>query len=257
MALQRGEQRHLLDGDRLVLNLGQSHNFWLAFHDLTSSTAVSVLEEDASDRRAPFALSQRGGPGSSKSSSTAASNRFESTRLRPKPSRSPWQHQKDEDDISTAATPHDLHLEEEAEDEDVGAGRYLLKAGPPSSFSLMHMRGQQSAPEVAPWARARSGTSTVTVCGWRPMGSGSGSEGEISSRPSSQSAAALTGRSGYHPMSSLSPVRRTSNGEGGIGAHGSHRRAMSPGLGRRGDAEARNDKSPVRARAETTVPWRI
>jgi len=274
MALERGEQRHLLDGDRLVLNLGQSHNFWLAFNDLTSSTSLGVEDSELlhnTDSIAARSRSALRGQGSSKSSSTvASSNRFESSRFRPRSSRSPWQH-KDEDDISTAATPHDLHPEEEAEDEDVGAGRYLLKAGPSLSFSSQPPKGgfnNQPFTEVAPWARARSSTSATTIAGWRPMtGSASGSEGEASHqnsgpiekrRTSSQPKNALNGRGGYPMAPSLSPVRRSLKAEGG--AHEGHRRAVSPGPGlvdTRADPQVKNDKSPGRVRAEATIPWRI
>jgi hypothetical protein len=39
--LNHSEQRHLLDGDEIVLNIGQEHAFWLIFRDLTASTYVS------------------------------------------------------------------------------------------------------------------------------------------------------------------------------------------------------------------------
>lgn len=48
--LQRGEQRHLLDGDEIVLNIGQEHTFWLIFRDLTASTYVPhYAANEASD----------------------------------------------------------------------------------------------------------------------------------------------------------------------------------------------------------------
>ncbi|CAE8648321.1 unnamed protein product, partial [Polarella glacialis] len=110
--------------------------------------------------------------------STSVSSKFETSRLRPGAgSHRPngLLHSKDEDEISTAATPHDLHPQEEAEEDDVGAGRYLIKAATSSphsaSASSPNSAGQQ--PECAPWARARtrSGSNSVTVGGWRSGGS--------------------------------------------------------------------------------------
>merc|ERR1712113_426338 len=43
--LEKGEQRHLLDGDEIVLNFEQEHMFWLIFRDMTSSTALSQAED--------------------------------------------------------------------------------------------------------------------------------------------------------------------------------------------------------------------
>jgi len=40
--LECSEQRHLLDGDEIVLNFEQEHTFWLIFRDLTASTSIFV-----------------------------------------------------------------------------------------------------------------------------------------------------------------------------------------------------------------------
>eukprot|EP00931_Biecheleriopsis_adriatica_P100936 TRINITY_DN7616_c0_g1_i1.p1 TRINITY_DN7616_c0_g1~~TRINITY_DN7616_c0_g1_i1.p1 ORF type:complete len:1152 (+),score=149.59 TRINITY_DN7616_c0_g1_i1:139-3594(+) len=241
MLLSRGEQRHLLDGDRLVLNLGQLHTFWLAFHDLTASTSIMPEEflagrEADEARRAPTAVggsdnlsidvasgvtlhSLRSSRAKS-ASSVALSSRVEPSRFRQSKvtsQSSGGRNLKDEDDTSTAATPHDLHHEERAEDEDVGAGRFLLKAAATPPFPRSELRSgsrsvQPLVPEVTlPWARARSQTATVTVSGWRPR-SGSGSDGEIpppSSRPSSEAPSALIARRmAYSIGPTSSPGRR-------------------------------------------------
>eukprot|EP00931_Biecheleriopsis_adriatica_P100937 TRINITY_DN7616_c0_g2_i1.p1 TRINITY_DN7616_c0_g2~~TRINITY_DN7616_c0_g2_i1.p1 ORF type:complete len:1134 (+),score=179.38 TRINITY_DN7616_c0_g2_i1:183-3584(+) len=216
MLLSRGEQRHLLDGDRLVLNLGQLHTFWLCFHDLTASTSITPDEcmaghEEHKARNArgiSDILSIDVGSGrtshsllTSKATSTSnvvLSSRFEPSRFRQSDGRS----SKVEDIVSTAATPHDLNHEDEAQEEDVGAGHFLAKAAATPSFSRGDLRSgsrsvQPLVPEVAlPWARACSQAATVTVNGWHPR-SGSGSDGEmlqLSSRPSSEAPSALIAR---------------------------------------------------------------
>lgn len=173
MVLTKGEQRHILDGDQLVLNYGQSHKFWLTFNDLTASTSVRADGPGISSQGGP-GRAARSSLGNAKSSgSVSSSNRFEfaRSRLSKASSRShAISHLKDEDDISTAATPHDLVPEEEADEEDVGAGRYLLKAAPSQGFG----KGFSQSPfahECAPWARARGGSSASTISGWKSNGS--------------------------------------------------------------------------------------
>lgn len=46
LAMARDEQRHLLDGDRIIMNWGQATVFWLTFTDYTRSTLLS-FDEDA------------------------------------------------------------------------------------------------------------------------------------------------------------------------------------------------------------------
>eukprot|EP00435_Cladocopium_sp_Y103_P058363 s120_g20.t1 len=115
-ALAKGEQRHLFDGDRLVLNLGQAHAFWMTFTDLTG-----VRER-----------------------TRKAIRNMQTTIC------------KDDDLISTAATPHDL----QDVDDDRGEGRFLLKATPtlnlanmPSSKPGAGFAGR--AGSISPW-RMRS-----------------------------------------------------------------------------------------------------
>jgi len=44
--LAKGEQRHLLDGDKIVMNINQDHTFWLIFRDLTKSTSLIERDEE-------------------------------------------------------------------------------------------------------------------------------------------------------------------------------------------------------------------
>lgn len=46
LAFGRDEQRHLLDGDRIIMNWGQEHVFWFSFNDLTRSTRLSMDGDD-------------------------------------------------------------------------------------------------------------------------------------------------------------------------------------------------------------------
>jgi len=128
--LQRGEQRHLLDGDEIVLNIDQEHTFWLIFRDLTASTHVAVgLEEHPN---------LAGGTRSSASQADTALMTMplagvaapaEQARMFGSSWRSPNSFSlKDEDEISTTATPmpgdmHDAELlyQEEEEEERLGA----------------------------------------------------------------------------------------------------------------------------------------
>eukprot|EP00930_Biecheleria_cincta_P024073 TRINITY_DN17278_c0_g1_i1.p1 TRINITY_DN17278_c0_g1~~TRINITY_DN17278_c0_g1_i1.p1 ORF type:complete len:1054 (-),score=116.24 TRINITY_DN17278_c0_g1_i1:115-3276(-) len=215
--LTKGEQRHILDGDQLILNYGQSHKFWLAFHDLTSSTSMRADGSGNSSRGGPC-NSVRGGQGGAKSSSSGIlSSRFEFARLRPTKATArthATSHLKDEDEISTAATPHDLVPdEEEADEEDVGAGRYLLKAAPSQGFG----KGLSQSPlahECAPWARSRGtmrheGSSASSMCGWKS----NGSETEMlhhTSRPGSEAQGAGLSHRAMLVVApqSLSPERR-------------------------------------------------
>lgn len=110
-SLAKGEQRHLLDGDEIVLNLDQENTFWLIFRDLTKSTAIERLaspgcrhyysEEDSSGVDLPVSSKSRQG--------------YAASVLRPPVS---LLMMKDEDEISTTATPLDLLHDEPDEDEE-------------------------------------------------------------------------------------------------------------------------------------------
>ncbi|CAE8708110.1 unnamed protein product, partial [Polarella glacialis] len=63
VALTRSEQRHLLDGDCLMMNIGQSHNFWLAFSDLTASTSMQAQRPaELGEEVSPLSLDRPGLP---------------------------------------------------------------------------------------------------------------------------------------------------------------------------------------------------
>ncbi|CAE7553140.1 ALKBH3 [Symbiodinium sp. CCMP2592] len=178
--LTKGEQRHLLDGDRLVLNLGQAHTFWLAFCDQTSNAQA------ASSRAAEPPRVRRG-----------ASRRSLAA---------PYQ---DEDLISTAATPQDLQNQEDvgADEDDVGAGRFLLKAATLQPSPAPRPCEPPRQLDFQFFARKAPG-------GQQMFGS-SGSEKEMqvrSSRLSSVGSAASTLRPQVSPQgsvvsASMSPVR--------------------------------------------------
>lgn len=138
VVLERGEQRHLLDGDEIVLNFDQQHTFWLIFRDLTRATArlscaagaQAPLVVDKCSRR--FAVSDDveqhlpmsplpdqllattawgEGKGSLVAAALLRTSSYESqvraaTVLRPPVAISVAL--KDEDEISTSATPLDL-----------------------------------------------------------------------------------------------------------------------------------------------------
>lgn len=164
-ALAKGEQRHLFDGDRLVLNLGQAHAFWMTFTDLTG-----VRERT---RRAI------------RNMQTAVC--------------------KDDDLISTAATPHDL----QDVDDDRGEGRFLLKATPtlnlanmPSSKPCSSFPGRPGS--ISPWRmRSDDGPSVLR-----------------SSRSSTSFASTMQAKGGasscvsHQPWASMSSRRRSFSPEG-------------------------------------------
>jgi len=136
-ALCKGEQRHLLDGDEIVLNLNRDHTFWLIFRDLTESTSIPVNTPPRDERLqaglGEFRHSVLGPPGGTRESSSAGKPeqplRTHASVLRPPVSFL----LADEDEISTAATPHDLRQEEEEDnDDDVGAG-CVVRCGSPSA----------------------------------------------------------------------------------------------------------------------------
>ncbi|CAJ1449697.1 unnamed protein product, partial [Effrenium voratum] len=143
-ALAKGEQRHLLHGDRLVMNLGQAHTFWMTFSDLTGR------------------------------------HESQSRQVRGKSAA------KDEDLISTAATPH--------QDEDEDGGRFLLKAGSP-----MNLPGMQTLKVDALWSRPGSIS----------PGPRNG-DGQLRSSRSSASCASTLQAKGYAGMASpiFSPAER-------------------------------------------------
>jgi len=164
--LAKGEQRHLLDGDRLVLNLGQAHAFWMTFTDLTG-----VRERT---RRAV--------------------RQMQSAIC------------KDDDLISTAATPHDL----QDVDDDRGEGRFLLKATP--TLNLTNMSKVECVPRrggsMSPW-RIRSDDATSAI---------------RSSRSSTSFASTMQAKGGasssiaHQQWASMPPKRSFSPEEGIIGS---------------------------------------
>jgi len=153
--LSKGEQRHLLDGDEILLNLDQDHTFWLIFRDLTKSTQLEYADVQLSDldkallpsrnipepRQLMERTAERGGVSLPETMTKKASNGLKTLKLgrQALPAsvlRPPFSlHVKDQDDeISTAATPHDLQHEEEEEDDDddgmaTNVGFALSKAG--------------------------------------------------------------------------------------------------------------------------------
>lgn len=175
--LARCEQRHLLDGDEIVLNLGQDHTFWLIFRDLTASTHMPASEEsvdrplrvavdlgdalrleiDSPDAKAAPKSSCVAPPistmpaGLGGVTAFAAAGRGQAMRSPPPPA----VFLQDDDEISTAATPPD-HLfdvdREDAEDRGLALGvarsagnragadwsPLRARGRPPSPCSLVH-----------------------------------------------------------------------------------------------------------------------
>ncbi|CAJ1327194.1 unnamed protein product [Effrenium voratum] len=109
-ALAKGEQRHLLHGDRLVMNLGQAHTFWMTFSDLTGRHESQPWAE-LSLRFVAEGSWKAEGPRNLRNPGIGAK----------------WA--ADEDLISTAAG--------ELGDEDEDGGRFLLKAGSPMNLPGM------------------------------------------------------------------------------------------------------------------------
>eukprot|EP00927_Polykrikos_kofoidii_P060953 TRINITY_DN55851_c0_g1_i1.p1 TRINITY_DN55851_c0_g1~~TRINITY_DN55851_c0_g1_i1.p1 ORF type:complete len:787 (+),score=161.80 TRINITY_DN55851_c0_g1_i1:112-2361(+) len=159
--LNRGEQRHLLDGDEIVLNIDQEHTFWLIFRDFTASTCV---QNSSFSEEAPVGnkLNVRGGDVASPS----AAGQLNATRivggdqgrsfasvLRPPTA---VVVAKDEDEISTTATPlpGDLHGDDDEEDEDDGSGgqappRDLGASRGSSGVDHRDARGVRNGPSIA------------------------------------------------------------------------------------------------------------
>lgn len=109
--LAKGEQHHLLDGDEIVLNLNQDHTFWLIFRDLTKSTSIVA----SSPAQYGFAGVETVAPSVTQAWNVAPLRQGRpASVLRP-----PFPlMMKDEDTISTAATPHDLYHDERDEMDD-------------------------------------------------------------------------------------------------------------------------------------------
>ncbi|CAK9098853.1 Hypothetical protein SCF082_LOCUS46313 [Durusdinium trenchii] len=179
--LAKGEQRHLLDGDRLVLNLGQAHAFWMTLTDLTLRVAERLT------RRLPRSL----------------------------------QPAKDEDLISTAATPQDLQ-EEMNDDKE---GRFLLKAAPTLKLGNMPRPtdfGREG--EASPW---RHWTSA-----WTGAGDDSGIGVLRSSRTSASFASTLQAKA-FGGSSAVSQQWPSSSPRDGFPRYGfprgvPERRSVSP-----------------------------
>jgi len=139
--LAKGEQHHLLDGDEIVLNLNQDHTFWLIFRDLTKSTSIVAT----SPGQYGFADVE---------TVVAAAWNTPSTRqgrpasvLRPPFSLM----MKDEDTISTAATPHDLyHEEQEEEDDDDDVTHVAMNLNKGSGHAASQRRRAYSHGDVGP-----------------------------------------------------------------------------------------------------------
>jgi hypothetical protein len=130
--LEKGEQRHLLDGDEIVLNLNQEHTFWLIFRDLTKSTSIGNSpggrfghheEGESPTFDHPFEINPAA-VNAGRCALEADSRSMLATRpgqnhaaavLRPPVSLLMG---KDEDEISTTATPLDLLHDEQEEDEE-------------------------------------------------------------------------------------------------------------------------------------------
>jgi len=170
--LDKNEQRHLLDGDEIVMNLNQEHTFWLIFRDLTASTSIPNQRscEDSPARETttdldpgasnvpnvvtPSAVTMPLSTIAAESTSTYSSKMQGGNFTFDQPSRVPASvlrppvslYMKDEDEISTTATPHDLLHEEDQEEEDDGGmlnGQSPVKAAgfaPSYNFSSTRAR---------------------------------------------------------------------------------------------------------------------
>lgn len=177
--LAKGEQRHLLDGDEILLNIDQEHTFWIIFCDLTKSTQLEcsnpditnfgsflppsrhaleprhMMERNAAERLLDYRANALDYTTKQASPLKLGRQGLPASVLRPPLSL----HLKEEDDggdsayVSTAATPHDLHHQDEEEEEDddgmathVGMGypkagvRGLASSGTPSASSSSSRR---------------------------------------------------------------------------------------------------------------------
>eukprot|EP00434_Breviolum_minutum_P039860 symbB.v1.2.035402.t2/scaffold4733.1/size35661/1 len=179
--LAKGEQRHLLDGDRLVLNLGQAHAFWMTFTDLTGvreRTRRAVRQESNTFALASLCV-------------LMLQRRHMQSAIC-----------KDDDLISTAATPHDLQE----------GSRFLLKATPTLNLTNMS-KGPECVPRnrgasMSPW-RIRSDDATSAI---------------RSSRSSTSFASTMQAKGGasssiaHQQWASMPPRRSFSPEEGIIGS---------------------------------------